>query len=245
MILTCPACSTRYLTDDTSFHPPGRTVRCAKCGQSWFHEVAPKAQPAAPPAVMPQKSLAPHAASLAASSSVMPMPMGGPSPVYRAPRPMTPEAVMPPRRTATPWAPVLVIALLALCGSLAAGYQYRADLTKVFPMLGGLFEAAGVPVPNSPLMFRKVESAWVETTNGQQLKIWGEVVNLTTVDRAVPMIRFGILDADDVEIYARVIAPRQRRLAPGASNDFEAFLDAPPTGPFKLTVEFVDGGGGK
>ncbi len=36
MIITCPECATRYDVDDERFHPDGRSVRCAACGESWF-----------------------------------------------------------------------------------------------------------------------------------------------------------------------------------------------------------------
>ena len=45
MILTCPACATRYSADPASLGPQGRMVRCAKCNQSWVQ---------APPADMPR-----------------------------------------------------------------------------------------------------------------------------------------------------------------------------------------------
>ncbi|MEM8772077.1 MAG: zinc-ribbon domain-containing protein [Pseudomonadota bacterium] len=36
MIITCPACATRYDLDDDRFLPAGRSVRCTECEESWF-----------------------------------------------------------------------------------------------------------------------------------------------------------------------------------------------------------------
>jgi predicted Zn finger-like uncharacterized protein len=46
MIISCPACATRYVVPETAIGVDGRTVRCAKCRHSWFQEGA---LPTAPP----------------------------------------------------------------------------------------------------------------------------------------------------------------------------------------------------
>src|SRR5690606_33569939 len=45
MTIACPACTTRYVVPDSAIGLEGRTVRCAKCRQSWFqdpHDIEPE-----------------------------------------------------------------------------------------------------------------------------------------------------------------------------------------------------------
>ena len=46
MILTCPACDTKYVVKDGAIPPGGRQVRCAACKHSWHQD--PDATPAEP-----------------------------------------------------------------------------------------------------------------------------------------------------------------------------------------------------
>lgn len=49
MIISCPACHTRYVVPDEAIGIEGRTVRCAKCKHSWFQD-GPELEQADPPA---------------------------------------------------------------------------------------------------------------------------------------------------------------------------------------------------
>ena len=61
MILTCPSCETRYEINASALPPGGRTVRCAKCGNSWTEQSTEVAAPVAAPApVAPPAPAAPE-----------------------------------------------------------------------------------------------------------------------------------------------------------------------------------------
>lgn len=48
MIIACPSCATRYVVPDSAIGVEGRTVRCAKCRQSWFQSGAEQPAPPRP-----------------------------------------------------------------------------------------------------------------------------------------------------------------------------------------------------
>src|ERR1700761_7591881 len=100
MILTCPACATRYETDAAKFPPQGRQVRCAKCGNNW-HQPGPEAE------IAPQPEPAAADIAAAAAPEAAPVRIDPPQPVSR------PRAVAPPAapKERTPLLPLLGVAL--------------------------------------------------------------------------------------------------------------------------------------
>ena len=78
MILTCPACATRFFVENEAFGPAKRKVRCSRCRHVWLQEpLSEDWEPPAPPSAQPA-----------------PKPEADPAPA--PPPPPRPEVVAPP-----------------------------------------------------------------------------------------------------------------------------------------------------
>lgn len=216
MILTCPACSTRYLTDAGSFTSHGRTVRCAKCSHTWYHETPSEAD----------------------SKAVVPHTQQGRIPgVVTGPRPLTPDALRVPKRKHHN-VPLAMLALLSLCALFATLYQYREAVAQAVPQLRPVYAGLGIPVGGTALEFRNVNFRWADPEDRTRLEVWGEVVNTGRRSQTIPPIRISMRDANAVELYARMVTLSRRTLEAGASNSFSIALENPPDGARDLTVDF-------
>jgi predicted Zn finger-like uncharacterized protein len=218
MIVSCPACSTRYLLDATALAGGGRPVRCAKCGHTWVQT---------PPEDLPKRI-----ELVAPTGEARPVPPGSNLPMVIEPA---------PRRTRTAmWGLFLVILLALLAGAVLG----RNVVVAHWPPASKLYALAGLPVEalGEGLEIRIVNSAR-RTENGVQvLIVEGEIANLSNRARDVPTLRAALTDGSQQEVGRPwTFSASEARLLPGQTTMFITRRVDPPSGASSIAVTFTTG----
>jgi len=241
MILTCPACATRYQADEAKFPPDGRQVRCAKCGNVWHQpgpvpEAAPLAAAAPEPAIadptepeggsVRPDSVSRTRAGMAASASV-------PAP----PRPRL--ALLPMLGVALGWFALIVGVLLIGLSAV----RYREYVAVIWPQSAGVYSKLGMAVNTHGIDFVHVNYRR-ESEDGQMvLAVTGQIVNNGPRELPVPQsVRVTLSDAGKHELYHWNFTPGAITLRPGQSIPFLTRLSSPPASARHLEVRFAPPG---
>jgi predicted Zn finger-like uncharacterized protein len=235
MILTCTSCGTRYSVDGSKFPAAGRTVRCAKCGNSW-HQAGETAEAEA----APQSTSVPDVASGMPVADTLPagsLPTRSFAPVATAPEPRPPLG--PKIAVAAGWAGLFAVVLLIV----GAAVRYRQDIASIWPQSAGVYSSLGLRVNASGIDFRQVDYRR-ETEDGQVvLAVSGVIVNTGSRQLPVPQtVRVTLSDASNHEIYRWTFKPNATVLAPGQSVPFVTRLASPPAAARHLEVRFAKDG---
>lgn len=249
MIVTCPACDTRYLVDDEALGgAAGRRVRCASCGNVWHYS---------PEAAAIQQSIAEVTAEVEAAAAARPAPQlttqsaapsqveaSRPEPTFSAqPHPAGPTVLSRPAmeievpgatqrrraRVAIVWAALLAIAVVAaLVGA-------RDRIMALYPEASPVYETLRLAEP--PGAGLKVSVSPSRTADS--LVIDGDIVNTAAAARRVPRLRVSLRDGNKVELEAKVIDPPAETLAPGATARFNTVFEHPSITATGVEVTFA------
>jgi predicted Zn finger-like uncharacterized protein len=238
MILTCPACDTRYQADEAKFPPDGRMVRCAKCGHVW-HQPGPVATPEPDVAAIAPE---PQAQMRASAPE--------PDPIFSSIRAFAPKGEAPPlEREPIAWGAMLGVAagwIALVAVVLVIGYsavKYRQEIAMIWPQSAGVYSSLGLKVNNRGIDFAHVDYHR-ESEDGQVvLAVTGTIVNDGNRELPVPQsVRVTLSDASNHELYHWNFTPNVQTLKPGQSATFLTRLSSPPAAATHLEVRFSPNG---
>ena len=242
MIVTCPACSTRYLVDPQALGSAGRTVRCANCANTWHQNPpadapltldAPTERPSGVELHGPGAEDAADAADtdLAAASRRRA--------AFRAQLPALAEKPPSRKRRIT----VLAIAALLVCAA-AFIILGRDKVASLWPPAAELYAKAGLPVtPPGPAFEIRNTTPRLDKENGVAIVVVeGEIANVSHVARDVPRLRIILKDKDEKEVEQTTVSVPGPRLLPGASVPFRASVPQPSIPAAKVVVMIADEG---
>ncbi len=249
MILTCPACQTRFNVPITALGEKGRKVRCANCGNSWHQlpveEEAPPPPPAPAPADTDDSEFSapddgdPDQGDEEGSAAAEDAKPGGESSrrnraAARADRGAESGGG---KGGFVGW--LVLILILAAIG--AGGFFYQAKIVEIWPPAGQLYALLklGPVAEKFGLAIQNVK--WEHTRNKGKpvLVVRGEVTNTSLKPQSVPRLRVAIHDENDRRLFRWTVTTAKNSLDPGEATAFSTRLADPPDGARSLTVTFL------
>lgn len=228
MILSCPACRTRYIVPDSAVGATGRQVRCASCRHSWFQdppsldlvERAAKpvvVAPVVPPAPTPATVREPEVRETVADDYD----------AYAHEPPFRPR-----RNPARTWTAIAIAVALALVAGAGATWWYGPSrVAALFGFSAGEFDTPLIIMPRA--MEPQIKGA------NTVLPVSGRIVNPSDTSQPLFDILVEVRDPQGRSVYSWTI-PRPAATIPARGQvSFESATVNPPKNGTKLKFTFI------
>lgn len=140
------------------------------------------------------------------------------------------------------WAWIGWLLLLVVTGGIVGGgYEKRVELVAFYPPLAKLYEFLHVPVDAAQwlgLELHNLKSATVLDNGQTRIAVSGDVVNVSTIERALPPIRIAMRGAGGADLGAVMIKLEESSVPAGETLSFDVRLPAPAGEVVDLEVAF-------
>ncbi len=212
MIITCPACSIRYVGDPEALGASGRMVRCAKCGHSWLQ---------LPPADMPKQVDVP-----------------APEPQPRRPA----LVARPRSKGGLGGRSALALAGAAIGAALLVGFFARESIVAAWPETRQLYEMVGVRATAIGDGLELVNVTFVlRDVDGEALMtVEGEIANKTAEPQPLPALKATLRNDQNHWLSDWVFSLDETTIQPGESLRFETATKNPPKDAKRLLITFTE-----
>jgi predicted Zn finger-like uncharacterized protein len=232
VIVSCPACATRFSLDASLLGPSGRNVRCAKCGHRWRQEAPAPIEPlptVEPVTLEPEPQMAPGLAAL----------LGGArdAKAAAAATVVVPPKLRPaqPKRKVGAWPWILLLGIL--CGLAVAAYIYQGPIARMFPATQSIYQWLGFG-ESDPAIELKIGNLKSEQRSGF-LAVRGDIFNPTDYPMKVPPLLLTAQDANGAPLGTGLMFRTQEaEIAPGETITFRMPFEDRPKGMKGFTVTF-------
>ena len=124
-------------------------------------------------------------------------------------------------------------------GMLIAFGVFRHDVVRVAPATAPIYEMIGLSVNTFGLEIHKLQSRMVYEDGREALEISGEIINITSSQKAVPVLRLSLIGGQGQDLYVWTGTAERQQLQAKEKTLFRRRLASPPSEATSVMVRFI------